>query len=204
MVVIVDLGIGNTGSLLNMFKKLGVGATLSMDPDEIVNADRVVLPGVGSFKRGVQRLEETATAAAIREFATTKGRPLLGICLGMQLLTRQSEEGGGAGLGLIPGDTVRLRAPEGSRLKIPHMGWNNVKSSRAHPLFGGMPDDARFYFVHSYHVVPDSADASIGETEYGYPFVSSVASKNIVGVQFHPEKSHQFGMRLLENFARSA
>lgn len=202
MLVIVDLGIGNTGSLLNMFRKLGVAATLSTDPDRILNADRLVLPGVGSFKRGVQRLEETGTAAAIGEFVATKGRPLLGICLGMQLLTRKSEEGGGAGLGLIPGETVRLRAPEGSRLKIPHMGWNNVKTSREHPLFGGLPDDARFYFVHSYHVVCDSPDSAIGETEYGYPFVSSVAAENVSGVQFHPEKSHQFGMRLLENFVR--
>ena len=202
--VIVDLGISNTGSLLNMFRKVGVSAILSTDPDTIVNADKVVLPGVGSFTRGAQRLQETGTIEPLNEFVRVKGRPLLGICLGMQLLSRRSEEGPGEGLGFIDGDTVRLRAPDGMRLRIPHMGWNYVKRSREHALFDEMPSDARFYFVHSYHVVCDSDEDALGETEYGSQFVSSVARDNVAGVQFHPEKSHRFGMRLLENFARAS
>jgi glutamine amidotransferase len=189
---------------MNMFRKLGVSAALSTDADTIMNADRVVLPGVGSFTRGAQRLQETGTIAPLTEFVRSKGRPLLGICLGMQLLSRRSEEGAGEGLGFIAADTVRLGVPEGTRLKIPHMGWNTVKASRAHPLFGGMSEDAKFYFVHSYHVVCDSPEVALGHTEYGSDFVSILASENITGVQFHPEKSHRFGMRLLENFAHSS
>jgi glutamine amidotransferase len=195
------MGIGNTGSLLNMFRKLGVPACASTDPDAILTADKVVLPGVGSFERGAQRLSELGVRDALGEFALEKGRPMLGICLGMQLLTRKSEEGGTNGLGLIPGDTVRFRAPEGSRLKIPHMGWNTIKRSGSHPLFHGMPADSRFYFVHSYHVICDSPDTAIAETDYGTPFTSSIARENVLGVQFHPEKSHRFGMQLLGNFA---
>ena len=201
MIVIVDMGIGNTGSLLNMFRKIGAPASASTDPEAILAADKVVLPGVGSFQRGVQRLTELGVRDALGEFAS-RGRPMLGICLGMQLLTRKSEEGGDAGLGLIPGDTVRFRAPEGSRLKIPHMGWNTIRRSASHPLFEGMPGDSRFYFVHSYHVVCDSPEATIAETDYGVSFPSSIARENVLGVQFHPEKSHRFGMQLLENFAR--
>ena len=201
MIVIVDMGIGNTGSLLNMFRKLGVTASASTDPEAILAADKVVLPGVGSFQRGAQRLTELGVRDALGEFALKKGRPMLGICLGMQLLTRKSEEGGDNGLGLISGDTVRFRAPAGSRLKIPHMGWNTIKKSGSHPLFDGMPADSRFYFVHSYHVVCDSPDTAIAETDYGVPFASGIARDNVLGVQFHPEKSHSFGMQLLGNFA---
>jgi glutamine amidotransferase len=201
MIAIVDLGIGNTGSLLNMFRKIGVAASATTDPDAILSADKVVLPGVGSFQRAAERLTELGVRDALGEFALGKRRPLLGICLGMQLLTRKSEEGGDEGLGLIPGETVRFRVPEGSRLKVPHMGWNTIKRVGAHPLFEGMPADSRFYFVHSYHVVCDSADAAIAETDYGVPFTSSIARDNVLGVQFHPEKSHRFGMQLLENFA---
>ena len=202
MILIVDLGIGNTGSLLNMFKKVNLASKLSTDPDEISKADRVVLPGVGSFNRGIERLDQSGVREALADFANNKGRPLLGICLGMQMLTRGSEEGAGTGLGLVQAETVRLRAPEGSRLRIPHMGWNRLTLSRSHPLFQRMPAEAKFYFVHSYHVVCDASESVLGETEYGYSFTSSVACGNVAGVQFHPEKSHQFGMRLLENFGR--
>ncbi|HKR10327.1 MAG TPA: imidazole glycerol phosphate synthase subunit HisH [Gemmatimonadaceae bacterium] len=201
MIAIVDMGIGNTGSLLNMFKKIGVEATPTTDPQTILNADKVVLPGVGSFHRAAQRLTDLGVREAITRAAGT-GKPLLGICLGMQLLTRRSEEGGDSGLDLIPGETVRFRAPEGSRLKIPHMGWNTIKKSGSHPLFADMPADSRFYFVHSYHVVCDSPDVTIAETDYGGSFASSIARDNVMGVQFHPEKSHRFGMQLLENFAK--
>jgi glutamine amidotransferase len=202
MIAIVDMGIGNTGSLLNMFRKIGVEAAATTSPEAILDADKVVLPGVGSFHRAAQRLTDLGVREAITEAAVTKGKPLLGICLGMQLLTRRSEEGGDSGLDLIPGETVRFRPVEGSRLKIPHMGWNTIRKSGSHPLFADMPADSRFYFVHSYHVICDSPDVTIAETDYGSPFASSIARDNVLGVQFHPEKSHRFGMQLLENFAR--
>lgn len=201
MIAIVDMGIGNTGSLLNMFRKIGIEAAPTTDPQTILGADKVVLPGVGSFHRAAQRLTDLGVREAITK-AAGAGKPLLGICLGMQLLTRRSEEGGDSGLDLIPGETLRFRVPEGSRLKVPHMGWNTIRKSGSHPLFADMPADSRFYFVHSYHVVCDSPDVTIAETDYGGSFASSIARDNVMGVQFHPEKSHRFGMQLLENFAK--
>jgi glutamine amidotransferase len=202
MIVILDLGISNTGSLVNMFRKIGEKAIASTDPETVLAADRVVLPGVGAFGRGIQRLDASGMRGVLSEFVKTKGNPVLGICLGMQLLSRGSEEGEGEGLSLIPASTVKLEAPPESRLRIPHMGWNNVNRTRPHPLFDDMADDAKYYFVHSYRVVCDNPDLVIASTDYGMPFVSGVASGNVMGVQFHPEKSHRFGMQLLQNFAR--
>lgn len=204
MITILDLGIGNTGSLLNMFRKIGERATVTTDPAAILSADRVVLPGVGAFGRGVEKLAECGARDALVEFATAKGNPVLGICLGMQLLSRGSEEGEGEGLSLIPARTIRLEVPAETRLRIPHMGWNSVTRARPHPLFENMTEDAKYYFVHSYQVVCDDPDVVIAETEYGKPFVSGVACGNVMGVQFHPEKSHRFGMQLLQNFARAS
>jgi imidazole glycerol-phosphate synthase subunit HisH len=198
MIAVVDYEMGNIGSLMNMFRKIGATAVTVSQPDELLAADQVVLPGVGAFPMGIERLRSRGFAEAIRAFVAS-GRPLLGICLGMQLLTRRSEEGGGDGLDLIPAATVRLRP--GNRLPVPHMGWNTVAVRRHDPLFSAFDEAPRFYFVHSFHVACDDPDLITAEATYGAPFAAAVASGNVMGVQFHPEKSHRYGMALLRSFA---
>ncbi len=197
-VSLVAYGLGNLGSVANMLKRVGVEPQLVRTPDEVLDSERLLLPGVGSFDAGMEALREQGLASAIVEFAGT-GRPLLGICLGMQLLLDSSEEGETAGLGLIPGRSQRFREDTGVR--IPHMGWNRVEPTREDPLLAELPDDSRFYFVHSYRTVPEDDAHVIGLTLYGVPFASMLRSGNISGAQFHPEKSHDFGKRILKNFA---
>lgn len=200
MIAIIDYGVGNLGSILNMFKKVGVDATVSSSDRVIRAADGIVLPGVGAFDPAIKNLRATGLIPVLEEEAVNRQKPLLGICLGMQLLGRESEEGVEAGLGWIEGKAIRLASPEND-LKIPHMGWNTVAARPHNPLFQGMRDDARFYFLHSYHLQCDNENDVAGETQYGIRFTSSCAHGNIFAVQFHPEKSHSFGMTLLRNFA---
>jgi glutamine amidotransferase len=185
-----------------MLKKIGAPATVSCDPHEIERADKLILPGVGAFDTGMRRLAELNLIDLLNKQVLIRKTPTFGVCLGMQLLMKRSEEGALLGLGWIDGETVRFRFdPKQTRLKIPHMGWNTIKVRREGALFHNMPPDARFYFVHSYHVTCDHADDVLTTTEYGYEFVSGLQRGNIMGAQFHPEKSHKFGMRLLKNFA---
>lgn len=200
MITIVDYGVGNTGSILNMFKKIGVAAQMTSSAPEISAATKLVLPGVGAFDSGMQKLEETGLVPVLNRMVLEGGVPVLGICLGMQLLSRGSEEGELRGLGWIDAETIRLDAGAAG-LRIPHMGWNELHVVRPHPVLAGLDQDSRFYFVHSYYVRCRHAANVIGETTYGAPFASAIADRNIVGVQFHPEKSHRFGMQLLRNFA---
>jgi glutamine amidotransferase len=197
-VAVVGYGLGNTGSVLNMFKRIGADAYLATTPEEVAAADRVLLPGIGAFDAGVAKLIEPGFADAIRDVAAA-GRPVLGICLGMQLLLDGSEEGTASGLGLIPGRSRRFA--EAAGIRVPHMGWSAIEPRRTDPLIAGAESGSRFYFVHSYHVVPDRPDDGLTTSDYGIDFVSMVRSGNVMGAQFHPEKSHRFGMTILRNFA---
>ncbi|MDD5586844.1 MAG: imidazole glycerol phosphate synthase subunit HisH [Alphaproteobacteria bacterium] len=202
MITIVDYGVCNVGSLRNMLKKIGSPSQVSGDPEVIAEAGKLILPGVGSFDPAIQRLQKAGLDAAIKQAALQRNVPVLGICLGMQLMGHASEEGNLAGLGLIDAESRRfVRSPEYPDLRIPHMGWNSVALTRNHPLFLGLEAGNRFYFVHSYHVVcVDSSDV-LGETGYGGKFTSCFAHGNLYGTQFHPEKSNRFGMKILQNFA---
>lgn len=201
MIAIVDYGLGNLGSISNMLKVIGEKSVITHDRFKIERADKIILPGVGAFDAGMRNLEERNLTDFICEQAE-KGKPILGICLGMQLLGRKSEEGSYNGLGLIPFDNIRFRIPEGIDLKVPHMGWDIVAFKQESPLLEGIEGRQRYYFVHSYHAKCDSEDNILMTCDYGYEFCAAVVKNNIYGVQFHPEKSHDFGMRLLENFAR--
>lgn len=202
MLVIVDYGMGNLGSMQNMLKKLGYRSLVSADPSEIMSASRLILPGIGAFDQGMESLRERGLIEALNARVRIDRIPLLGICLGMQLLGHASEEGALPGLGWIGAHAVRFVTPPEATvtLKVPHMGWNIVYPVRDDVIFSGFEDDARFYFVHSYHMVCDTEDIAIGRTRYGYDFVSVFRQQNIWGAQFHPEKSHRFGMQLLKNF----
>lgn len=201
MIAIVDYGLGNLGSILNMFKKVGAEAEVTADRKRILDASKVVLPGVGSFDAGMERLEKSGLRSTLDECSLILQKPTLGICLGMQLMSKKSEEGVRQGLGWVDAEVKRLRqdTPE---IKIPHMGWNIVERAKDDPLIAEITDESRFYFVHSYHVkCANSADVLL-YTTYGEKFHSAFCVKNIWGVQFHPEKSHKFGMKLFHNFSK--
>ena len=203
MIVVIDYGMGNVGSVVNMLRKVGAEAEATGDPDAIGRAGKLVLPGVGAFDAAMTRLRDRALVPVLDRRVLEDGVPILGICLGMQLMTESSEEGTGPGLGWFAGGTRRFRfeGPSLQRLRVPHMGWNVVRAAKPTPLFDGMYDEPRFYFVHSYHVYcSDPADVML-TTEYGSTFVSGISRGNIYGVQFHPEKSHKFGMLLVRRFA---
>lgn len=200
MIHVVDYGAGNVGSVLNMIKRVGGEALASGDAQHLSAATKIVLPGVGSFDNAVQKLQRLGLIEVLRERAAT-GIPFLGICLGMQLLASDSEEGVLPGLSLIPG-RVRKFSPDIllNGLKIPHMGWNLVRIVKDSRLITGLDDRSRFYFVHSFHYeCADAADCLL-ETHHGYDFTSGVERGNVMGVQFHPEKSHRYGMQLIKNF----
>lgn len=203
MIVIVDYGIGNVGSVQNMLRRVGrTDVAVSHDPEVIVQAEKLILPGVGAFDRGMEQIEGAPhLREALDEVALRKRRPVLGVCLGMQLLGRGSEEGTRAGLGWIDSRCMGMRSvlPEG--LRIPHMGWNQVFPARSHPLLGRLPEKPRFYFVHSYFMKCEDPEDVLLECDYGVRFTCGVQRDNIMGVQFHPEKSHKYGLALLTSFA---
>ncbi len=202
-VAIVDVGMGNAGSVANMLRKVGVEAERTAEPDRVASAERIVLPGVGSYDVALGRLHDAALVDVIVA-RSREGTPLLGICLGMQLLSDRSEEGEASGLGLVPGSVRRLPAEVGDqRLAVPHMGWNTVDVARPEPLFDELAEGARYYFVHSYAFAPDDEGDVITRTLYGEPFVSAVRRGSVVGVQFHPEKSHRYGMELIRRFVEA-
>ncbi len=201
MITIVDYGMGNLGSVVNMFKKIRVPSMTTSEAAVISQASKIVLPGVGSYGSGMANLAQMGLAAVLTDKVVREKTPILGICLGMQLFTEKGEEGDARGLGWIQGSTVRFRLDGAPQMKVPHMRWNTVARVRDHPIFTDWPEESRFYFVHSYHVLCGDDGDVIGTTEYGYHFTSVIAHDNILGVQFHPEKSHKFGMKLLQNFA---
>ena len=203
MIHIVDYGMCNVGSIRNMLKRVGVAAVVSPDAEDLRRAERIILPGVGSFDAGMENLEQRGFVEVLDERVRGAGVPVLGICLGMQLLTRSSEEGRRAGLGWLAADTVRFDfSALDSRPRVPHMGWNTIDPRREHELFAGLEAPPRFYFVHSYHVVCEDPTDVLATCRHGYEFTCVVGRSNVFGTQFHPEKSHRFGLRLLENFSR--
>lgn len=199
MIAILDYGLGNLGSIANMLKVIGEKSKITNKEDEIRTADGIILPGVGAFDAGMQKLDNSGLTEIIKDCAA-KETPILGICLGMQMLGRRSEEGSLSGLGLIPFECKRFRFSDDSSLKIPHMGWDIVDIKQSNPLVNNLEGTQRYYFVHSYHAVCDSDENILMTCDYGYEFVASVVKGNIMGVQFHPEKSHDFGLALLTNF----
>jgi glutamine amidotransferase len=202
MIVIIDYGIGNLASVLNMFKKTGVSdVSVSGDINTILKADKLLLPGVGSFDAGMANLEKAGLVAALNEKVISQKTPILGICLGMQLLTKKSEEGVKPGLGWIDAETVKFNLDPTLKLKVPHMGWNYIKVNRENKLLD-MESRNRFYFVHSYHVKCFDETQSLATSHFGTDFTCMVNKDNIYGAQFHPEKSLKFGMKVLENFAK--
>jgi glutamine amidotransferase len=194
-------GLGNVGSVRNMLARLGIGAEVTGDPDRVRAARKLILPGVGAFDAGVNGLRERGLDEALRE-AVTAGSSILGICLGMQLLLQGSEEGSLPGLGLVAGRARRFIA-DGARLRVPHMGWNIVRPTRNSLLFDRDGPEQRFYFVHSYFVECDDPADVVGVTSYGHEFVAALEHGPVLGVQFHAEKSHRFGMALLKRFVAS-
>jgi glutamine amidotransferase len=202
MINIVDIGMGNLGSILNMLKKVKADARISSGQEDIEQADKLILPGVGAFDNAMDNLLKMDLRPILERKVMVDRVPILGICLGMQLFSKRSEEGVLPGLGWIDAETVRFRFPNDQNgLKVPHMGWNTVNLRHDPILFEGLETDARFYFVHSYHLVCANESNIMTTTPYGYDFASSIRSDNIFGTQFHPEKSHRYGMRLLKNFA---
>lgn len=199
--VVVDSGVGNIGSILNMVKKAGGKAIASSDPDVVAGAERLVLPGVGAFDAGMRRLRELRLIDVLNQKALEDRTPILGLCLGVQLFTLESEEGSLPGLGWFNARTVAFRLPPDRRdLKVPHMGWNYLKLQRGHALLGSSDEPQRYYFVHSYHIRAEDVRDVVATSEYGYEFPAVIARDNVFGVQFHPEKSHSFGLALFRRF----
>lgn len=201
MITIVDYGMGNLGSIQNMFKRIRVESEIAGDVDKIAVAKKILLPGVGAFDAAMQRINESGLKQVLDKKAMEEKVPVLGICLGMQLLTKSSEEGKLPGLGWIDAKTIRLQFGDYS-MKVPHMGWNLVFKKNESPLIKELPEEPRFYFVHSYYVQCSDPNDVLTTTHYGIDFHSIVQHQNIYGAQFHPEKSHKFGMKLLQNFAQ--
>ena len=198
--VVVDYESGNLRSVSRALESYGVEPVVTGDPAELADADAVVLPGVGSGPAAMTVLQDRGLVEPLRSFAAG-GKPFLGICLGLQLLLdRTDEEGGAPCLGIVPGRVRRLPEVAGPPLKIPHMGWNSVKTEGKHPALVGIPSASYFYFVHSFYAEPDDTEGVVGSTTYGLPFCSVYAKGNLVATQFHPEKSGPVGLRIYKNF----
>ena len=198
---VVSYGVCNVGSIVNMLKRIGAAAETASTPEAVRSAAKVILPGIGAFDNGMKALRDLDLVEPLKERARA-GVPLLGICLGMQLLGDSSEEGTASGLGLLHGRCIRFRFTSGLPLRVPHMGWNVVSQRTENALLDGLDSDARFYFVHSYHLACADPNDVLGTSNYGIEFAAMVHRGNIWGVQFHPEKSHRYGMTLLRNFWR--
>lgn len=203
MIVVIDYGMSNIGSVLNMLRKVGAEARSSSDPKVIALADKLILPGVGAFDNGIEGLKQRGLIEILNKKVLHHRTPIFGICLGLQLFSRKSEEGNLPGLGWLEADTIRFQFKGSSNdLKIPHMGWNEITIKRENPLLSGFEDVARFYFVHSYHVVCQHTEDELARSHYGIDFTAAVCHENIMGTQFHPEKSHKFGLKVMSNFVR--
>jgi glutamine amidotransferase len=202
MIVVVDYQLGNPGSILNMLKKIKVEAFLTSKPEDIVNADKIILPGVGSFDQGMENLNSLGLFEALNNAVIQKKTPILGICLGAQLMCKNSEEGTLPGFRWINADVVKFKSQANyQNIKIPHIGWCELEINKKSLLFNDFSDDMRFYFVHSFHFQCNNFNDVLATASYHYSFTAGFEKENIFGVQFHPEKSHKFGMQLFKNFS---
>jgi len=202
MVTIINYGLGNIGSILNLFKKIEIKAIETSDPEIILKAEKLLLPGVGAFDAGMNNLNNSGMLEAINTKVINQKIPILGVCLGMQMLCKSSEEGKEKGLGWIDADVLKFNFSESLSLKVPHMGWNFVYSKKEHSLIKNLPLNPRYYFVHSYYVKCANEENVLLTSNYGFDFTCALAHDNIMGVQFHPEKSHKYGFQLLKNFSK--
>lgn len=200
MITVIDYGMGNLGSIANMIKKIGYKSIITSDIEEIKKATKLILPGVGAFDNGMKNLKESGLIEVLNQKALVEKIPILGICLGMQLMTNRSEEGKLDGLAWVDAQTKKFVS---AKLKIPHMGWNIIEHKKKSKIFDEYESEKRFYFVHSYYISCNNNDDILTTTPYGHNFVSLYEKENIIGAQFHPEKSHKFGMKLIENFAEN-
>lgn len=199
-VVIVDYGMGNLNSVKRAMDRMKVDSVISSDPKDVFRCEKIILPGVGHFKKAMSNLKALDLIDVLNEAVLTEKKPILGICLGMQLLAKRSEEGDAEGLGWFDAEVVRFNVSDKLKHKIPHIGWNQVSIKKQSSLMNNIPELAEFYFVHSYHLrVRDQSDI-LNETEFDYVFPSAIEKENIFGVQYHPEKSHDDGMQLIKNF----
>jgi len=197
---IIDVGLGNIASIQRMIEKVGGNTILVKNSNHFDRDCKVILPGVGHYDEGMNRIKESGFAAILADLGRSQELRIMGICLGMQLLCRGSEEGDLPGLGLIDADVKKFRFSPESKLKVPHMGWNVVTALRTNQLLPASTEEQRFYFVHSYKVLPDDSAITIGTANYGGEFCAAFQQGNVFGVQFHPEKSHRFGMELMRRF----
>jgi len=204
LIGIVDYGLGNVQAIQNVYRRLGIPAVLASTPAALMDCSKLVLPGVGAFDWAMTRLAESGLRDALDEMVTGRGTPVLGICVGMQMLARRSDEGVLEGLGWIPGEVRRLDSREDAvPMALPHMGWNDVSPSSDSALLSGLDGGARFYFLHSYYFDFETEAHALAQTDYHGSFASVVGAGNVFGVQFHPEKSHNWGVQLLRNFAEA-
>lgn len=203
MIAIVDYGMGNLGSIKNMLRKIGAQAIITSDPQEIIKAEKLILPGVGSFDSGIKNLTQLGLIEVLNQRVLNDKVPILGVCLGIQLMTNESDEGEMGGLGWFDAKTIKFNTKVvEEKLLLPNIGWRDVLLNKPSKLYKDMYEDPRFYFVHTYHLVSNNPSDVSMSANYGYDYVVGLERDNILGVQFHPEKSHKFGMKLYENFIR--
>lgn len=200
MISVINYGLGNIGSILRMIEVCGGNAEVVSTGEQILNAKKLVLPGVGHFDRGMTELKKRGLISALTQRVLDDKTPILGICLGMQLFCRSSEEGDEKGLGFVEADVIKFNNEHESDLKIPNMGWNHITVTRENKILKDQGKNHRFYFVHSYYVVPESEELTIATATYSQSFCAAFRNNNIYGVQFHPEKSHKYGMELITRF----
>lgn len=202
MIAIIDYGLGNVKAFANVYKKLNIPAAIVKQGENLQNCSKVILPGVGAFDYAMQMLEKSGMRPYLDDIVLQRHVPVLGVCVGMQMLAHSSEEGKLPGLGWLDGAVKKFKISLSHDIRVPHMGWNNIKPLKLNGLLEGIDSDARFYFLHSYYFQSHRSEDILAVTDYGGEFACAVNCGNIFGVQFHPEKSHQWGMRLLENFAK--
>lgn len=201
LITIVDYGMGNIGSIVNMIKKIGCQYQVANNEKTLKNARKIILPGVGAFDQGMLNLEKRGMLKTLNDLVINEEIPILGICLGMQLMTRKSEEGNEKGLSWFDAETIRFHFSDNDELKVPHMGWNEIKQKKKDLLLDDLPEKPTFYFVHSYYVVCNDETNTLATTRHGIEYTSIICRDHVYGAQFHPEKSHKYGLSLLGNFA---
>ena len=199
-IVIVNYGMGNLNSVKKMMDRMNGNAIISAEPEDIANCQKIILPGVGHFGKAMENLKKLNLTDVLHEAVLVEKKPVLGICLGMQLMAKSSEEGDSEGLGWFDAEVKKFSISDTIKYKVPHIGWNRIEIKDNCALMSDVPDLSEFYFSHSYHLITDQRSDVVNETKYGYTFVSAIAKDNMFGVQYHPEKSHDAGAQLLKNF----